>query len=142
MRNIIAGFRNYANFGGRTSRKEFWIFALFFVVVTQLANWIDGLDNENVTLALRMAITELTVTLALILPMISASVRRLHDSNRSGWMILVMYLPYLSWLVSQGNAPGELLALGAFLIGFVAVVIQLALPGTPGENRFGRPPSP
>jgi uncharacterized membrane protein YhaH (DUF805 family) len=140
MHWILACLKNYAAFAGRASRAEFWSFALFFVVITQLAGWIDGMNPQRVTIALRMGIFELCVTLLFILPMIAAGVRRLHDSNRSGWMILLMYVPYLGWLTSQGNPSAELVSLGAFLIGFIGLVFQLALPGNTIENRFGPPP--
>jgi uncharacterized membrane protein YhaH (DUF805 family) len=141
MRWIGRCLYNYATFTGRAQRIEFWLFASLFVILTTVAGRVDQLVGEPVTVALRMGMMELVVTLMLILPLVSVCARRLHDTDRSGWWMLLMYAPYLGWLVSQDGSRRELLSLGAFVLGFVALVILLALPGSPDQNRFGKPPA-
>ena len=77
VESIKSGFRNYANFKGRASRREYWWWALFNVLVTAIASSLFG-DNFSGA-----------VSLALLLPSIAVAVRRMHDVNRRGWWLLV-----------------------------------------------------
>jgi uncharacterized membrane protein YhaH (DUF805 family) len=54
--------------------------------------------------------------------------------------MLLLYIPYLGWLLSRDNPDAVLVTLGGVFVGFVALVILLALPGDPMENRFGPNP--
>lgn len=78
----------YANFTGRASRSEYWWFVLFFVLVSTVLNII----NPSGTLSGVFSI-------ALLLPIIAAEVRRLHDTNRSGWFILLNLIPIIGWII-------------------------------------------
>lgn len=73
---VQSGFRNYARFGGRASRSEYWWFVLFGTVAQSLASII----NETLGLV---------ATLALAIPSLAVGARRMHDVNKSGWWILV-----------------------------------------------------
>ena len=98
----------YADFSGRASRSEFWWFVLFVVVV-------NGIGD----IVFRSWITAL-ISLALLVPSISAGSRRFHDINKSGWLQLLGLIP---------------------LVGWALVIYWAAQPGQPEANPFGPPPS-
>lgn len=103
-------FQQYVGFSGRASRSEYWFFYLSFIVV------VIGMTVLTVVsafvldaLAGLMGMLTLVAYLAFILPFISVSVRRLHDLGKSGWMFLVVLIPFvggillLVWFVSDGQ---------------------------------------
>lgn len=137
---IASPFRKYADFTGRATRREFWSFIVIYSVAVLAANFFDALDGNRVVVAARMGAAELTVSIVLLLPLLAASARRLHDSDRSGWWMMLLYLPYVGWVAAHNRPEAELVVSGAILVGFVALVILLILPGTPMENRFGSNP--
>lgn len=141
MRWIIEPLKKYADFNGRASRREFWFFLLFVTAVTAAAHVVDGPDGRDVAVAMNMGIAEMSVFLLFLLPSITVGVRRLHDSGRSGWWMMLAYIPWLATLVSQSDPALVLVSSGALLLGGVAWVILLLLPGNAGENAFGLPPS-
>lgn len=140
MNYLFDPFRKYADFNGRARRAEFWSFATLFVIVLLAANYIDAYDGDRVPVAAGMGVLELSASLLLLLPILSTGARRLHDTNRSGWWMLLLYLPYLGWIAGRGDDTAELVSLGGVFVGFIALVILLALPGDPMENRFGPNP--
>lgn len=77
----------YASFGGRSSPREFWAFALLLVIVVTLASAGAG------TTGLGLAI------LTTLMPTAAVAVRRFHDQNRSGWFALIALIPYVGWLI-------------------------------------------
>lgn len=141
MQAITGPLKKYADFGGRASRTEFWLFLLFVTLLTIAAHYVDGPDSRDVAVAMNMGIIELSVTLAFLLPSITVGVRRLHDTGRSGWWMMLVYLPWLATLVSQSDPALTLASAGALLVGGVAWIVLLLLPGDSGENAFGAPPS-
>jgi uncharacterized membrane protein YhaH (DUF805 family) len=140
MQWIIGPLKNYAVFEGRARRTEFWSFFLVVAGATLLAQYVDALDGVRVPVAAGMGVIEFVVFLMLLLPLVTSGVRRLHDTDRSGWWSLLLYLPYLGWIASQDNQKLMLVSAGALFIGFIALAIPLILPGTPGANRFGNNP--
>ena len=96
----------YVEFTGRASRSEYWWFVLFSI----LLQIVGGMINQNLGTV---------VALALLLPSLAVLVRRLHDTDRSGWWALLLLLP---------------------IIGPIVLIIFAVLEGTPGPNRFGAPP--
>lgn len=84
--SIRTCFTKYATFDGRASRSEFWWFVLF----TFLASAAAGLISE--------ALSGL-VSLATLLPSLAVGARRLHDTNRSGWFLLLWLVPLVGWIV-------------------------------------------
>jgi uncharacterized membrane protein YhaH (DUF805 family) len=140
MQYLVGSFQKYAEFNGRARRSEFWAFAALFVIVLLGANYVDALDGKRVPVAAGMGVLELSASLLLLLPFLSSGARRLHDTGRSGWWMMLLYIPYLAWIVARGNPQGELASLGGVFVGFVALVILLLLPGDPMENRFGPNP--
>lgn len=84
---IITCLTKYVDFDGRASRSEFWWFFLFqFLVV--------------VILSVLLSILGTIASLALLLPGLGASVRRLHDIGKSGWWILIGLIPLIGWLIA------------------------------------------
>ncbi|WP_053646308.1 MULTISPECIES: DUF805 domain-containing protein [unclassified Streptomyces] len=103
--------KKYAVFSGRARRKEFWMFTLFnFIAAVILAI----LDN-----VLGIQILSLIYTLAVFLPALGVSVRRLHDTGRSGWWILIALVP---------------------LIGGIVLLVFNCLEGEQQQNAYGPNP--
>ncbi len=109
VRSVLSD--HYADFTGRASRSEYWWFALFSILVSIGISIARAIAGDVVG-----GILGLLFVLALIVPSISVTVRRLHDSDRSGWWILIALVP---------------------MIGSLVLLVLMVLPGTPGENRFG-----
>ena len=116
---ITSGFRNYANFSGRAIRSEFWYWTLFSAVVSVVLGLIDQRFNPGTRLG-AFSFVEILVWLALILPSLAVSVRRLHDIDRTGWWVL----------------------LNLTTIGTLVLIYWACLRGTVGANRFGPDPMP
>src|SRR4051794_3761505 len=75
----------YADFSGRARRSEYWYFFLFNVIVDVVAGLID--------LAIKAPVLQVIAGLALLIPGLAAGVRRLHDTDRSGWFPLIALIP-------------------------------------------------
>ena len=88
VRTCLTG---YATFSGRARRSEYWWFSLFFAVVYFLAAVVGT--------AAHVSILGPVAILALLLPIIAVSVRRLHDTNRSGWWYLISLVPLVGGIV-------------------------------------------
>jgi uncharacterized membrane protein YhaH (DUF805 family) len=111
---IASGFQNYATFAGRAPRSEYWYWVLFALLVGAAAAILDqaffpGLDTHPL---------HSLASLALFLPGLAVSVRRLHDLDRTGWWMLIMLTG----------------------IGIILLLIWFCLRGTPGPNRYGPDP--
>lgn len=110
--------RKYAVFSGRARRKEYWFFLLFNLLIMFGLAFIDvasGFYNEELGAGLLSGL----YVLAVLLPSLGVSIRRLHDTDRSGWWLLLGLVP---------------------LVGSIVLIIFFALDGTPGKNRFGDSP--
>jgi uncharacterized membrane protein YhaH (DUF805 family) len=112
---IASGFQNYVNFTGRAARSEFWLWTLFSVLISMAASIIDVAAFP----AVGPSPINSLVNLALFLPSLAVSVRRLHDLDRSGWWILLVFV---------------------ILIGWIVLIVWNCTKGTPGPNRFGPDP--
>jgi uncharacterized membrane protein YhaH (DUF805 family) len=106
----------YVNFSGRARRSEFWWFTLFGWLVMVVLSLIEGtvFNTES-----GYGILTTIWGLAIILPSIGVSVRRLHDLDKSGWWLLLSVIP---------------------VIGFLVLLFWYVQQGTPGQNRFGADP--
>ena len=114
----LEALKKYAVFGGRSRRKEYWYFVLFSLIVSLVLSAIDallGTFSSSTNVGLLGGI----YGLAIIIPSIAVSVRRLHDIDRTGWWVLMSLVP---------------------VIGTIVLLVFAALEGTPGENRFGPNP--
>jgi uncharacterized membrane protein YhaH (DUF805 family) len=110
MKWYFKSFYHYFNFTGRARRKEFWIFfftnLLIYWVLSNLGSYTD-VDYTNATY----------VFLAVIfIPSIAVLLRRLHDSGKTGWNILFIFIPILGWFW---------------------LLILLILLGEPRHNKYG-----
>jgi len=72
---------NYANFDGRATRQEYWMFYLFYMIFSFGAGVIDGLTG--------LGFISILFTFALIIPSIACGIRRMHDVGKSGWFLLI-----------------------------------------------------
>lgn len=104
----------FAKFDGRAGRAEFWWFVLANLVV-------------YVALAILMAIADIFIILyigyglAMIVPSIAVAIRRLHDTDKSGWMLLLGLIPF---------------------VGAILLIVFYAAEGTNGPNQYGAGPEP
>ncbi|MGH7108571.1 MAG: DUF805 domain-containing protein [Acetobacteraceae bacterium] len=104
--------RNYVGFEGRAPRAEYWYFVLF-TIICQIAADIVGVASGTSYGASGLGGL---VALALFLPSLAVSVRRLHDINRSGWWYLIVFVPIVGWIL---------------------LLVWACTRGTGGPNRFG-----
>lgn len=79
---------HYAKFSGRAGRVEFWNFVLFCVLLSIVVGAIVGM--------LRLPVLAYIWSVALLIPCLAVTVRRLHDINRSGWWVLIYLVPVLA----------------------------------------------
>ena len=110
--------RQFSDFKGRARRKEYWMFTLINAIVALIAVTLDnvlGLANEDFLIG---PIYMLYV-LAMLLPSLAVSVRRLHDIGKSGWMMLISFIP---------------------IIGGIWLLILFVTDGQVGENEYGLNP--
>lgn len=115
MDALTTVFRNkYATFSGRASRSEYWWAYLgYFVIATvlQIFAFVGGIILIDAgELALLPTLIALVGIVALIIPTIAVSVRRMHDTGKSGWMLLILIIPcigfilWIVWMVEDGQA--------------------------------------
>ncbi len=104
-------FERYALFEGRAGRAEYWWFFLANFLISLV---LQGLGRG----ASILAIVSLIYSLALLIPGLAVAVRRLHDTNKSGWWILISLVP---------------------LVGIIVLIVFLATDGDPGANQYGNP---
>ena len=100
--------KKYAVFKGRARRKEYWMFYLFNLIISLVLIYGWGVIGVNT----KMNIPFVLYTIAMEIPCIAVSVRRLHDTNRSGWYILMNFFPIIGSIVFlvfmvEGSQPGE-----------------------------------
>jgi uncharacterized membrane protein YhaH (DUF805 family) len=115
--------KRYAQFSGRARRKEFWMYFLFWFIVLVVAGILDkvlGLDYGDPDAKFgRTGWISTILFLAMAIPSIAVSVRRMHDKDRTGWWVLIWLIPCIGW---------------------IWFIIWQAQDGTPGDNRFGPDP--
>ncbi|MEO8722679.1 MAG: DUF805 domain-containing protein [Sphingobium sp.] len=125
---MMMPLRRYADFSGRSCRKEFWMFTLLnFLILAgifiamflfagmgnmQASQGFFGLTGVFISMACIYG-------LAIIIPWIAVQVRRFHDQDKSGWMVLLNFVPY---------------------VGGIIVLVFMCLEGTKGENSYGPDP--
>ena len=115
MEYFLLAFKNYVNFKGRASRKEYWMFVLFYIIFLIAAAILDnltGLAFEGIGYGPFYTV----FALACLLPSFSIAVRRMHDIGKSGWMLLVSMIP---------------------LIGSIWLIVLLVKKGDEGANEYG-----
>ena len=118
MNWVIKALKQYTDFNGRAQRTEYWLFVLFCIVVSVVLALIDrmiGTYNSTGGIGLLGGI----FSLAILLPGIAVAVRRLHDTGRTGWWLLIGLIP---------------------LIGEIVLLVFMVQDSAPGTNAYG--PSP
>lgn len=121
---VKSAYANYVNFSGRAQRSAYWWWALFQFgvgIVIALAEGGGSMTSGGgaVGVAVVGGLFTTIWTLINLLPGLSLLVRRLHDTDRSGWWSLILFVP---------------------LIGVIVLLVWLCSKGTGGVNRFGRDP--
>ncbi|GAA0625740.1 DUF805 domain-containing protein [Kribbella sandramycini] len=94
--------KRYAQFSGRARRKEFWFFQLFFFIGALVLSILDsllGLEFYKSATYGSFGYLAVVFQLALLVPSIAVSVRRLHDVGRSGWWVLLSFVVCIGWIV-------------------------------------------
>jgi|TARA_B100001964_G_scaffold156026_1_gene171434 uncharacterized membrane protein YhaH (DUF805 family) len=108
VQSIQTCYKKFFDFSGRASKSEYWWFQLYTIIIYGMQFVFQG------DLVLVFSI----LVIANIIPLYAAGVRRLHDTDKSGWMVLISVIP---------------------LIGLYIIVLLIA-DGTKGKNRFGPKP--
>lgn len=119
---IVNPWRSAFDFRGRATRREYWFFLIqlwlgWFVVAMAVTAFVDTWMKE--VSDLELGSTLIALFAATFIPYLSASVRRLHDHDKSGWLYLLTVIP---------------------LVGWIFWLIMMLTPGTPGENSYGPDP--
>jgi uncharacterized membrane protein YhaH (DUF805 family) len=124
MEHALLPLRRYADFAGRSRRREYWAFTLC-IIIFELAmfGWIfaaaRAADGEMTTAVAIPFVLLMLLGLALLIPSLAVTVRRLHDQDRSGWYSLLAFVP---------------------LVGAAVLLVFMCMEGTPGPNRYGPDP--
>jgi uncharacterized membrane protein YhaH (DUF805 family) len=84
--------KNYVGFQGRARRKEYWMFVLFSVIVSIVLSIVDAIAGLN-------SVLSLLYSLAVLLPSLAVGVRRLHDTGKSGWWLLISLIPLIGSII-------------------------------------------
>ena len=158
MEWMFLPFRRYADFSGRSRRQEYWMWTLFIFIVYFLfivvgvtlgASAIFGASAGSTGGAAALGGAAIAVfalfgifLLAILIPSLAVAVRRLHDTNRSGWWLLAPLAG--SFIQGFGGGIGSTaVSLVGSLIGLVIGIVLLVwycTDGTPGTNRYGPDP--
>lgn len=127
MKDFLKAYTRYAQFEGRSDRKEFWYYVLFYLIAGAVLSVLDSLffghtttvTGEDFYMQSRMSFQPLSAIFGLVslIPSISVSVRRLHDTGKSGWLYLLWLVPIIGWILlliwycekgdANANAHGE-----------------------------------
>ena len=84
--------KNYVGFQGRARRKEYWMFTLFSIIVSVILSIVETMIGLS-------AVLTTLYSLAVLLPSLAVAVRRLHDTGRSGWWLLISLIPFIGAIV-------------------------------------------
>ena len=115
MKWYFEALRKYAVFHGRARRREFWLFTIINTLIGLVLASLDGTFRPSGAYG---ALTGL-YALATLIPSLAVSVRRLHDTDRSGWWLLISLVPF---------------------IGYLVLLVVWLLDGDHGSNRYGPNP--
>ena len=110
---VRSGFDHYVKFDGRASRPAFWWWFLFGILVGIGATLIDLIIGS-------FGVVSGLASLALLLPNLSVAIRRLHDTDHTGWWVLIGLIP---------------------IVGFIVLLIFYLRQSDPGDNQYGPPPA-
>ncbi len=114
----IGVLKKYAVFNGRARRKEYWMFVLINFIVSIALGVVDGVLG-TLSAETGMGLLGTVYSLAVLIPGIAVSIRRLHDTGRSGWWLLIGLVP---------------------LVGAIVLIVFCAMEGHAEENEYGANP--
>lgn len=109
---------NYANFSGRARRQEYWMFNLFHIIIIFILAFIGGMLGAELDSGFGI-IPLIVYVLATFIPALGVTVRRLHDTGKSGWYYLLSLIPY---------------------IGGIILIVFTVQNGDVGPNKYGSDP--
>lgn len=115
---FLGALRKYAVFEGRARRREYWFYALFVVIISVVLNIVDrvtGTYNAMYETGLLGGL----FALAVLIPSLAVGARRLHDTGRSGWWLLIGLIP---------------------LVGAIVLIVFFVIDSQPGTNAYGPNP--
>ena len=115
---FLVAVKKYAVFEGRARRKEYWFFVLFYIIFALVLGLVDSFAG-TVLAGTNIGLFGTIFGVALFVPSLAVSVRRLHDTGRSGWWILIIVIP---------------------LIGLIVFLVFTVQDSQSVENRFGANP--
>ena len=116
------------NFSGRASRSEYWYWVLF----TTLAEIVTSIVGYGIG----YQVTTSVFGLAVLLPGLAVVIRRLHDFDRSGWWILLLFVP-VAFVMFHRPAQRDDDRVYIPLISAIVLIVWYCTKGTEGPNRFG-----
>lgn len=122
--SVTTCLRKYAVFSGRAGRPEYWWFFLFNVLVSLGASFLDAvlhLDVDGPAITGNQGVIGILVSLVLLVPNLSVAARRLHDTGRSGWWLLLLLVPCL---------------------GIILLIVFWCSASEPRPNKYGEPAVP
>lgn len=115
---FLAALKKYATFSGRAQRAEYWYFVLFYLLIFLGLSVVDSITGLYGTEA-GMGLFGGLLTLGLFIPSIAVGVRRLHDTGRSGWWLLIALIP---------------------LVGAIVLLVFAVQDSAAGDNSYGPNP--
>jgi uncharacterized membrane protein YhaH (DUF805 family) len=118
MNWYLEALKKYAVFDGRARRKEYWFFVLFNIIFTTVLSFLDGMFG-TFDLESGYGVLSGIYILAVFIPGLAVTIRRLHDTDRSGWWWLICFIP---------------------LLGAIVLLVFMVIDGTSGQNQYGPDP--
>jgi uncharacterized membrane protein YhaH (DUF805 family) len=117
MNWYLTVLKKYAVFSGRARRKEYWMFVLFNIIFSVVADIIDRIAGLDITS--NWGVLSTIYSLAMFIPGLAVAIRRLHDTNRTGWWLLLGLIP---------------------IIGAIILLVFMASEGQSSDNQYGPNP--
>jgi len=119
MKWYLKVLKQYADFSGRARRKEYWMFVLFNIIFALIAMGIDNALGITFAPEIPYGYVYMLYGLFVFIPGLAVAVRRLHDTGRSGWWLLLAFVP---------------------IVGPIVLLVFLVMDSQPGENKYGPNP--
>jgi len=142
MEWMLMPLRRYAEFSGRSRRKEYWMFTLFLIIVGVVVGMIEAATGMAQMIGGVYGPLSAILGLATLVPSLAVSVRRLHDTGRSGWWLLAVVAAYAVMGVGLAMASTAIIMVGTVivLVAAITLFVFMVLNGTPGANQYGPDP--
>lgn len=116
MKWYLKVLKQYADFNGRARRTEYWMYLLFNIIFLFAAAILDNILGLKFSPEIPYGFIYMIYALAVFIPGLAVTVRRLHDVDKSGWFVLIAFIP---------------------LVGAIWLLILYCMEGTPGTNQYG-----